>query len=103
MEDVRFCYVEVPRRKTPVTVAYSAQERPDGIVVQYGVSFCNDKDRFNRRLGREIAEGRLRRRPLTRFVDFGEGQKFGLTIVNSLREHIKQHRAQLVNIYVECK
>lgn len=103
MEGVRYCYVDVPRRKTPVTVAYSAYEQAGKIVVQYGVSFCNDKDRFNRRLGREIAEGRLHRRPLTRFIDFDAGQKFSPTVVNSLREHIQQHRTQIANIYVETK
>ena len=102
MQNVRYCYVDVPRRKNPVVVAYKAEEANSLIVVQYGVSFCNEKDRFNRRLGREIAEGRLLRRPLTRFIEFGAEQKFNPTIVNSIREHIQQAigaRTQISNIF----
>jgi hypothetical protein len=60
--NTRLIYV-VSRRRNPVTVAYRAAETTnDGrseIEIDFGAAFCSNGDRFNRVLGRKIAEGRL--------------------------------------------
>ena len=56
---IRYQYVSTPRRRNPVTVAYTAREIDSNIEITLGASFCSSRDRFNRPLGRRIAEGRL--------------------------------------------
>jgi len=70
MRSVRFQYVHISRRRHPITVAYRAGEGNGMITIMLGVAFCHSNDRFNRSLGREIAEGRMNAHPVTFQVEF---------------------------------
>jgi hypothetical protein len=64
MKDVQFCYVK--KNNGVATVAYKVLnkqtvEGSEHFVVEYAAAFCSPKDQFNKRLGRAIATGRLRK------------------------------------------
>ena len=54
-EDVSF----VHNKDEAWTVGYVAEQRKDRIAVRAAASFCNYKDKFNRKIGRQIVTGRL--------------------------------------------
>lgn len=65
---VYFQYVRTNRRNNPVVCAYRSSEQvmEDGssvVTVTIAASFCHRNDRFDRGLGRSIAEGRLNSKP----------------------------------------
>jgi len=96
----RYVFVQVPRRRNPAVVAYRASESADGqITIQYGVSFCHNKDKFDRALGREIATGRLDRRPLTEIVGFSSDQKFGVVVTEAVRSIVSNAQTQIRSFY----
>ena len=45
-----------------VTVAYNIDKEQNQLV--FGLSFCSPKDRFNKKIGREIARGRMKVKPI---------------------------------------
>lgn len=47
--------------KWNITIAY--RRSTDRSRVVYGAAFCRNTDRFDKRLGRQIAEGRMQERP----------------------------------------
>lgn len=59
------CVVE---GKGGATVAYTEDE--GNTTISFGVSYCNDVDNFNRRLGRLISKGRLNIKPETFTGDY---------------------------------
>ena len=101
MNDTRFVFVQVPRRRNPAVVAYRATESSNGeITIKYGVSFCHNNDRFDRSLGREIASGRLNRRPLTETVSWSpEDQKFGVVVTEAVRTLVNNAQTQIRSFY----
>jgi len=81
----RFQYVSVPRRRNPVTVAYTARETDSVVEITIGASFCSSRDRFNRALGRKIAEGRLTRGEAITFTDrLSSGESFNQGVVRMI-------------------
>ena len=60
----------------------------EGQTVKYGVAFCAPSDQFCRRLGREIARGRLMTRPhVIENVDTEDGS----AVNEIIRSHILAH------------
>lgn len=86
----RYQYVSIPRRRNPVTVAYTAREIGDSIEITLGASFCSSRDRFNRPLGRRIAEGRLTRGEAIVFTGrrTNDGETYGQAIVRLIDDYI---------------
>lgn len=85
----RFQYVSVPRRRNPVTVAYTARESGNEIEITIGASFCSSRDRFNRRLGRQIAEGRLLHGDsITFYGRVTDGESFNQAVVREINGYV---------------
>ena len=101
MKMVRFQYVSVGRRRNPVIVAYSSREESGLVTVTFGSSFCHDKDRFDRQLGRRIAEGRLNANPQSFTVDYNPdgGVPYGVTVSNAIRRHFSENHHRISNAY----
>ncbi len=98
--NTRYVFVQTPRRRNPAVVAYTAtQVSENEISIQFGVSFCHRKDNFNRALGREIATGRLQRRPLTHTIPFGPDQKFGVAVTEAVRNLVSSNHTQFSSFY----
>jgi hypothetical protein len=87
---IRYQYVTTPRRRNPVTVAYTARETEFGIEITLGASFCSSRDRFNRPLGRRIAEGRLTRGEAIVFTGRrdNDAETYGQAIVRLIEDFI---------------
>jgi len=60
----RFLYLRNKKEEIFGCLAYHAIPTKSGYFIHYGVSTYNPKDKFNRSVGREIAESRLTRRPM---------------------------------------
>ena len=103
MSDTRFVYVASARRLHPVTVAYRAAETINDSVheieIDLGASFCSNDDRFNRVLGRDIAEGRLLHRPITRRIPYTPGTSFNNTVISYIRNTILAESTKISSIY----
>jgi hypothetical protein len=59
---IRFQYVHLKRRRHPISIAYVMQpdsSLPSGMAIRFAAAFCNDRDRFHRKNGRELATDRL--------------------------------------------
>jgi hypothetical protein len=85
----RFQYVSVPRRRNPVIVAYTARDTNGEIEIAIGASFCSNRDRFNRRLGRQIAEGRLLHgEPVTFYGRMVDGESFNQAVVREINQYV---------------
>lgn len=98
--NTRYVFVQTPRRRNPAVVAYTATQVSDNeIFIEFGVSFCHRKDNFNRALGREIATGRLQRRPLTHTVPFSSDQKFGVVVTEAVRNLVSSNHTQFSSFY----
>jgi hypothetical protein len=87
---IRYQYVSTPRRRNPVTVAYTAREIDSMIEITLGASFCSSRDRFNRPLGRRIAEGRLTRGEAIVFTGRRDNdtETYGRAIVRLIEDFI---------------
>ncbi len=98
----RFQYVSVPRRRNPVTVAYTATETNGVIDITIGASFCASRDRFNRRLGRKIAEGRLLNGdPITFTGMIGEGESFNQAVVREIDEFVSRRVSDVMSRFCQ--
>jgi hypothetical protein len=101
--NTRLIYVVSRRRRNPVTVAYRASETTsDGrseIEIDFGAAFCSNGDRFNRVLGRKIAEGRLNSRPITRRIPYTPGTSFSHAVSSYIRNTILQENTKISSIY----
>jgi hypothetical protein len=99
----RLIYVVSRRRRNPVTVAYRATETTnDGrseIEIDFGAAFCSNGDRFNRVLGRRIAEGRLNTRPITRRIPYTPGTSFSYAVSSYIRNTILNENTKISSIY----
>lgn len=68
-------------KKSRITYSYLT----NGTTVTYGVAFCAPSDMFSRKIGRQIAQGRLKSNPITiHNVDTTSGR----TINETIRSHI---------------
>lgn len=86
---IRYQYVSAPRRRNPVTIAYTAREIDSCIEITLGASFCSSRDRFNRPLGRRIAEGRLTNgEPILVAGRANDGETYGQAIVRMIDDYI---------------
>jgi len=102
MDTTRYQYVNIRRRRSPVTVAYIASEADGNIIIALGASFCHSSmDRFNRKRGREIAEGRLERNPLhISFPIDRSGQvAFGKIISTGLNTYVASNARKIIELY----
>jgi len=101
--NTRLIYVVSRRRRNPVTVAYRAAETTnDGrneIEIDFGAAFCSNGDRFNRVLGRKIAEGRLNSRPITRRIPYTPGTSFSHAVSSYIRNTILKENTKISSIY----
>ena len=101
--NTRLIYVVSRRRRNPVTVAYRAAETTsDGrseIEIDFGAAFCSNGDRFNRVLGRKIAEGRLNSRPITRRIPYTPGTSFSYAVSSYIRNTILKENTKISSIY----
>lgn len=87
----RFQYVSVPRRHYPVIVAYTASDSNGEIEITIGASFCSNRDRFNRRLGRQIAEGRLLHGSnMTFYGRSVDGESFNQAVVREINSFVSR-------------
>ena len=59
---VAFCHNIV--KNNSYTIAYARNRVENTLQIHLGFSFCSDKDRYEKKLGRKISEGRLQTRPL---------------------------------------
>lgn len=93
----RFQYVSVPRRRNPVTVAYTARESNGYVEITIGASFCSSRDRFNRALGRKIAEGRLTRGEAITFTDWlTAGESFNQGVVRMIDTFVAKRSSDVM-------
>lgn len=103
MSTIRYQYVPVPRRRHPVTIAYTAVENVEEskIEISLGASFCHDRDQFNRPLGRTIAEGRLRVVPIKVSVSFDQSKSnaYGRAIAEGLRQLFEFKSREISTFY----
>jgi len=101
--NTRLIYVVSRRRRNPVTVAYRAAETiNDGrneIEIDFAAAFCSNGDRFNRVLGRKIAEGRLNSRPITRRIPYTPGTSFSHAVSSYIRNTILKENTKISSIY----
>mgnify|MGYP000985069004 CR=1 FL=1 len=101
--NTRLIYVVSRRRRNPVTVAYRAAETTnDGrneIEIDFAAAFCSNGDRFNRALGRKIAEGRLNSRPITRRIPYTPGTSFSYAVSSYIRNTILKENTKISSIY----
>ena len=101
--NTRLIYVVSRRRRNPVTVAYRAAETTnDGrneIEIDFAAAFCSNGDRFNRVLGRKIAEGRLNSRPITRRIPYTPGTSFSYAVSSYIRNVIVKENTKISSIY----
>ncbi len=98
----RFQYVSVPRRRNPVTVAYTARETSGVIDITIGASFCASRDRFNRRLGRQIAEGRLLHGDAIVFTgQIREGESFNQAVVREINEYVSRRVSDVMSRFCQ--
>jgi len=82
-------FVRTPRRRNPVSTAYRAQERGELVFVQIAASFCHSNDRFNRHLGRKIAEGRLSSHPANFAYVRNVTQNFNAELATEVRKYVE--------------
>jgi len=100
MSRVSFQYLNVNRRRHPAILSYRWEE-VDGIVTVFlGASFCHNKDRFNRSLGRQIAEGRMNSRP--QIFRFNRNEMpFHIQIVEEVRSYFSNFNDRRVTRYID--
>lgn len=91
MSTTRFQYVAISRRRNPIIIAYTHDEEGGMIFVTFGASFCHENDRFSRRLGRQIAEGRMNHSPMHFTVPFDGEMSFGQTITSGIRTYVEEN------------
>lgn len=101
MSNVRYQYVSTPRRRHPITVAYTAEETDGLLTIRLGASFCHNKDRFSRQRGREIAQGRMMKlsRDLSIPVDRTQSVAFGKLIAESIDSYIQTNARVMSDLY----
>lgn len=97
---IRYQYVTVPRRRNPVTVAFTASSSATGIItISFGASFCSKRDKFDRRIGRSIAEGRASKKPFQIFVEMGSGDTFNTLVSREINDYIIKNSAMINSFY----
>ena len=82
-------FVHVSRRFNPVTVAYSARENDNVVTVDFGLSICHKRDRFDRAMGRQIACGRMSRRPTSFTYVRDADLNFNAQLSREVREYVR--------------
>lgn len=99
MSRVSFQYLTVNRRRHPAILSYRWEEMNDVVTVFLGASFCHNKDRFNRALGRQIAEGRMNSRP--QIFRFSRNDlPFHIQIVEEVRSYFSDFNDRRVTRYI---
>jgi hypothetical protein len=66
--NIRFGYFRVSTNRGPGYICIAMTRPPKGTqgeLCHLGISFCSPKDCFNKKMARQIAEGRLFKNPLT--------------------------------------
>lgn len=100
----RFQYVSVPRRRNPVTIAYTAREASGTIDITIGASFCASRDRFNRRLGRQIAEGRLLHgNAITFRGTLQDGESFNQAVVREIDAYVSNRSNDVMTRFSQSR
>jgi len=82
-------FVHVSRRFNPVTVAYTASENDNVVTVGFGLSICHKRDRFDRVMGRQIACGRMSRRPSSFTYVRDADLNFNAQLSREVREYVR--------------
>jgi hypothetical protein len=103
---IRYQYVSVPRRRNPVTVAYSAKDSDSAneIEVTIGASFCSNKDRFNRRSGRQIAEERLNKdNGMTFYIATSDGESFSQAVFRGIDQYVRSRTSDVMQRFCQIQ
>lgn len=90
MSRTYYQYINLPRRRNPAVTAYQATETDGSVNITFGVSFCHRRDRFNRTLGRQIAEGRMQNSPRT-FSFVRDSRPFHIQIASEVEDYITNY------------
>jgi len=90
MSRTYYQYITLPRRRNPSVTAYQAEESGGSVTIRLGASFCHNRDRFNRTLGRQIAEGRMSSVPRT-FSFKRDDRPFHIQIASMVEDYIRNH------------
>lgn len=97
---IRYQYVTVPRRRNPVVVAFTASSSATGVItISLGASFCSKRDKFDRRIGRSIAEGRASKKPFQTFVEMAEGESFNTVVSREIEKYVTKNHAMINSFY----
>ena len=90
MSRTYYQYITLPRRRNPSVTAYQAEESNGSVTIRLGASFCHNRDRFNRTLGRQIAEGRMNSVP--RIFSFKRDDRpFHIQIASMVEDYVRNH------------
>ena len=101
---IRYQYVSIPRRRNPVTVAYSAKDSgsPNEIEVTIGASFCSNQDRFIRRYGRELAEDRLtKNNGMTFYIATSDGESFSQAVFRGIDQYVRSRTSDVMQRFCQ--
>jgi len=82
-------FVHVSRRFNPVTTVFTCREDGETVTVNFGLSLCHKGDRFVREKGREIASGRLAKRPSTFSYTRNPAINFSAQLSQEVRDHVR--------------
>lgn len=101
---IRYQYVTVPRRRNPVVIAFTASSNSDGILtITIGASFCSKRDKFDRRIGRNIAEGRVIKKPLQISGKMNSEDTFNVAVSREITNYVSNNSALINSFYTPRK
>jgi hypothetical protein len=101
---IRYQYVSVPRRHNPIVVAFLASSNSDTeINISMGASFCCKRDKFDRRIGRNIASGRVNKKPLQFTVKMSGGDTFNTAVSRGINEFVSRYFTKINHFYTPAK
>jgi len=95
----RYQYLKVPGHKYPATLSYEvvSPSTDTNLTMIVGISFCHNKDRFSRDMGRSIADGRREKAPLyVCFANLDANTSFGKRIVESIHRWFDSNWKSLI-------
>ena len=96
---LRCQYVSVKNKRHPVVVSYRLLTGPDEDIMLFsaGFSVCHDSDKFDRKLGRVISDGRHNKAPTYGgFVGQDVSQPYGKRIVGTIIRYVRDNYDSII-------
>ena len=96
---LRCQYVLVKGKRHPVVVSYNLLTGPDEDIILFsaGFSVCHDSDKFDRKRGRVIAEGRHNKSPVyIGFTGQDISQPYGKRIVGTIIRYVRENYDSII-------